>query len=319
VVLSLKYHKNYNGVVWNILRLLVGCIILTAAILKAYQLTTTPDLRSGLLHARWFNITVVEFELLFGIWLLSGLLQKLAWLVSLILFTGFAGISLYKAAVLQELSCGCFGAVHVNPFVTFLLDGGIVALLIIFRPKCEIVWLRLQPQILLNYVLIFVPLGCFVLWETSQVQFQQLQGIEQHLQDGNLVKLEPQMWLDKEFPLRRYCDIGEDLAMNRWLVLLHRTGCTECRKASPLIVKLAKERNCPLVVLEMNSTDDVFHIDNMESTTGLLSQKITWFAETPIVLELNDGVVKQVLLREDLRRMQLENKQQPVLLFGKTD
>jgi hypothetical protein len=75
----LKYHKNYNGVIWNILRLLVGCVILTAAILKAYQLATTPDLRSGLLHARWFNIIVVEFELLFGIWLLSGLLQKLTW------------------------------------------------------------------------------------------------------------------------------------------------------------------------------------------------------------------------------------------------
>jgi hypothetical protein len=63
----------------------------------------------------------------------------------------------------------------------------------------------------------------------------------------------------------------------------------------------------------MNSTDDVFHIDNMESTTGLLNQKITWFAETPIVLELNDGVVKQVLLRENLKRMQLENN--PVLLW----
>ncbi|MDR1382493.1 MAG: hypothetical protein LBJ67_01400 [Planctomycetaceae bacterium] len=51
----------------------------------------------------------------------------------------------------------------------------------------------------------------------------------------------------------------------------------------------------------------------MESTTGLLNQKITWFAETPIVLELNDGVVKQVLLRENLKRMQLENN--PVLLW----
>jgi hypothetical protein len=31
-------------------------------------------------------------------------------------------------------SCGCFGAVKVNPFLTFALDVGIVVLLVVFRP-----------------------------------------------------------------------------------------------------------------------------------------------------------------------------------------
>ncbi|MDR1383594.1 MAG: hypothetical protein LBJ67_07090 [Planctomycetaceae bacterium] len=57
----MKYHKNYNWVAWTILRLLVGCVILTAAGLKAGALAVgMPDLRSGLLHAKLFNIIVVE-------------------------------------------------------------------------------------------------------------------------------------------------------------------------------------------------------------------------------------------------------------------
>ncbi|MDR1478507.1 MAG: hypothetical protein LBJ00_06145 [Planctomycetaceae bacterium] len=103
--------------------------------MKVHQLATTPDFENGLLHARWLNTIVVEFELFFGIWLLSGLLQQLTWLVSLILFIDFAGISLYKAAVLHDVSCGCFSAAQVNPWITMVLDIIIIGLLITFRPK----------------------------------------------------------------------------------------------------------------------------------------------------------------------------------------
>lgn len=163
--------------------------------------------------------------------------------------------------------------------------------------------------------MIFIPLTCFILWETSQVQFQQLQGTGQYLQEGNLVKLEPQTWLNKEFPLRNYCNIGEKLTNDHWLILLYRTGCSECQKTSPLVAKLAKEMNCPLVVLKMNPQNDSLNFDNVDFITGLLNQKITWFAETPIVLELDNGIVKQILLRNDLKKMLSENRQQPVL-FG---
>jgi hypothetical protein len=50
--------------------------------------------------------------------------------------------------------------------------------------------------------------------------------------------------------------------------------------------------------------------ENMDFITGFLNQEISWFAETPIVMELENGIVKQVLLREDLKQMRLENSQQ---------
>ncbi|MDR1493889.1 MAG: hypothetical protein LBT05_14400 [Planctomycetaceae bacterium] len=118
-----------------IVRFLVATVLFIAAGLKAYQLATSPDLGDGFLHARWLNIAVVEFELAFGIWLLSGLLQKLAWLMSLILFTLFAGISFYKGIILRESNCGCFGAVVIPPVWTATFDLIVVSLLIAFRPK----------------------------------------------------------------------------------------------------------------------------------------------------------------------------------------
>lgn len=113
---------------WTVLRLIVAAILLFAAGMKAWQLATVPTLGEGLLHTRWFNICVVEFELAFGIWLIFGLLPRLTWLATVGLFTVFGGVSLYKA-LSGEASCGCFGAAQVNPWITMGLDMTIVGLL----------------------------------------------------------------------------------------------------------------------------------------------------------------------------------------------
>ena len=210
---------------WVIVRLIVATVLAVAATLKCYQLVTTLSLGDSIFETRWFQILLVECEFALAVILLFGIIPKISWLVTTILFTVLSVVSLFRGLSGAE-SCGCFGAVQVNPFIIFLLDVGIVALLIGFRPKHETVWLCFKPQILLNYLLIFIPLTCFILWETSQVQFQQLQGTGQYLQEGNLVKLEPQTWLNKEFPLRNYCNIGEKLTKDHWLILLYRTGCS---------------------------------------------------------------------------------------------
>jgi hypothetical protein len=106
-------------------------------VFKAHDLTM-PVLGEGLFHAHWFKIFVVEFELFFGIWLIFGLLPKLTWLVTIGLFSVFSVVSFYKAAILQETSCGCFGAVTVNPWITMIFDLMITGLLLFFLPKKNI-------------------------------------------------------------------------------------------------------------------------------------------------------------------------------------
>ena len=99
---------------WTVMRVVIAVVILMTAAMKCRQLATQPDLSKGLLHARWFNIAVVEFELAFGIWSLAGLMPKLTWLVSVGCFPTFASVSFYKD-MSGETSCGCFGAAPINP------------------------------------------------------------------------------------------------------------------------------------------------------------------------------------------------------------
>jgi hypothetical protein len=88
-----------SGRGYAVVRTSAALLLLVAASLKAYQLATEPVLGSGLLESRWFLIGVVEFELFFGLWLLSGMLpsrfgrgagaEGFTWLAALACFAMF--------------------------------------------------------------------------------------------------------------------------------------------------------------------------------------------------------------------------------------
>jgi len=119
---------------WTVLRFVIATVLLTAASMKAYQLATEPSLGEGLLNARWFNILVVEFELFLGIWLIIGILPRLSWLVTVGCFSVFALVSFYRA-LSGEVSCGCFGAVTVNPWITAVFNVGVIGCLSVSCPR----------------------------------------------------------------------------------------------------------------------------------------------------------------------------------------
>jgi len=98
---------------------IVGCLVLAAALLKAHQLATGPALQSSL-SREWFTLLVL-LELVWGAWLVSGLLPRFARLASLFCFCALAGVS-YACALSGEASCGCFGSVSLSPKLTLLID-----------------------------------------------------------------------------------------------------------------------------------------------------------------------------------------------------
>ena len=118
---------------YDVIRIALGLLLLVAAGLKGHQLATEPVAETGLLTSRWFLIAAVEFELVFGLWLLLGLYPRRTWQVALLCFGGFACVSLSKA-LSGDSSCGCFGKVPVNPWYTLLLDLAAVAALLYRRP-----------------------------------------------------------------------------------------------------------------------------------------------------------------------------------------
>ncbi|MDR1964117.1 MAG: hypothetical protein LBQ50_10095 [Planctomycetaceae bacterium] len=294
---------------WTVMRFVVATILLIAAGLKAYQLATTPLLGEGLLYARWFNNFVVEFELFFGIWLIFGLLPKLTWLASIGLFSIFAIVSFYKA-ISGEVSCGCFGAVTVNPWITMTFDTGVVVLLafcrsvtaepiILKRIFNKVLPVSIISSLLFSYLAIAMPLTWAILTyePTTLVSNGRVVG------DAKVVMLYPQEWIDKKFPLLEYTIIQADLSKGNWLVVLYGTDCTKCEKkliywkSNGIPVNTEGEKVALLEISGHSENALRSRFDGGPWQWGSLKQTNVWYVETPTVLKIENGIVKSVSVR----------------------
>lgn len=117
----------------------LGVLLLIAAALKMYGLGVDPVARTGMLSAPAFQFFLVLFELVLGAWLISGRQPAGAWLTVLIAFVAFACVSFYQGWI-GLASCGCFGRVAVNPWVTFTVDVVAIVALLITRPDLQPLW-----------------------------------------------------------------------------------------------------------------------------------------------------------------------------------
>ena len=111
----------------------LGGLLLLAAGLKVHGMGVEPVASTGAFSAPAFKFLVVVFEILLGVWLLSGKYQLAAWLTVLVSFVGFTGVSFYQGWIGQA-SCGCFAKVTVNPWITFGIDLVAVTALLLARP-----------------------------------------------------------------------------------------------------------------------------------------------------------------------------------------
>jgi hypothetical protein len=114
-------------------RILLGCLFLSAASLKIFGLrveTVAPD---SVWSSVYLQMAAIELEIILGLWLLSGRAPRAAWAAALAAFTILAGVSLHLALTGQP-SCSCFGRVTVHPWVTFAVDLCALAALALWRP-----------------------------------------------------------------------------------------------------------------------------------------------------------------------------------------
>ena len=299
---------------YDVVRIVLGLVLLTAAALKGHQLATEPVAGTGLLTSRWFLIGVVEFELFFGLWLLSGLYPSQTWQLALLCFTGFACISLYKG-LSGEACCGCFGRVPVNPWYTLVLDLAAVAALLGFRPAGvaessprplagEGPGVRAGPRRQVGWVLAaFLAAGIPAALAMASYQAATLDEAGDIFGDSEFVVLEPEQWISKQFPLLKYIDIGDRLAEGKWIVVLYHHDCPHCEEAISKYEKLARvsarQADTPRVaVVEMppyaGAGQGLISEDTL-CTSARLSDMKEWYVETPLVLSLGEARVTAVI------------------------
>ena len=274
----------------DIVTKLLAALLLVAAVLKGWQLLTEPVANTDIWSYRPFLILTVEFELALAIWLLSGLFKKAAWLASLLCFSLFSMVTLYKGITGAE-SCGCFGSVHVNPWITlFAIDLPAVIALAVFRPKGEK---------LLNWPPIprFAATACvglIILGVTTPIlAFNEPPKITSRYE-----VLEPETWVDKELPILEHINIAESLQKGTWLILLYHYNCPDCDTAVPMYEQMAcdlagNEDFLRIALIEVPPYGRGRVSENSLCTLGKLNESKEWFVTTPVTFLLVAGEVRK--------------------------
>ena len=214
---------------WQVLRVFLGLTILTAALFKVHELSTTPYLDK--FPPRWAMIVFVELEILFALWLffVPKRLLQVTWLATLALFSFFACVTLYKALT-GAASCGCFGSVKINPWHTLIFDVTVIGLLlwllchvgsgcfgrIAINPlhACELdlaivesllSWRPKKPFSVTNrattVVMIWLLIGIPTVLAMGSFSSTVLSDAGEIIGDGKTVVLQPKTWTGKRFPM----------------------------------------------------------------------------------------------------------------------
>ena len=226
---------------YDVVRVLVAVLLLTAAALKAHQLATEPLLGRSILDSRLVLTGTVEFELFFGLWLLANPWPRVGWVAALACFCIFGCVSLCKALSGYN-TCGCFGRIVVNPFITATLDWVVVCALLRWRSVGQgSPFTALSKKLISRLTLVLASWICFgVPMAVAAVGYgpARLGNDGLIVDDGsNLVVIDPIAWAGLPIPLLPYIDDSPDLteqptrplrtrlAEGDWIVVLYRHDC----------------------------------------------------------------------------------------------
>ena len=249
-----------------------------------------------------------------GIWLFSGVFKPLAWLAGLACFSLFCCVTLYKA-LSGAASCGCFGTVHVDPWITlFAVDLPAATVLAFLRPPgvfiaLGCVWTVAIRVFRLSWRSVgrshshvstiprraLAPLmSTRALITTAAVAI--IMGISTPILALNKPAqatakyevLEPETWVGRELPVLEYIDIAETLRTGTWLVLLYHYDCPDCGWAIPMYEQMARDLEgnedflrIALIAVPPSGRGPV-SLDS-PCTLGRLADVKQWFVTTPAV------------------------------------
>lgn len=280
-------------------RFLLAIILLLAASLKAYDLRLNPPVSAW----RWLGdgaLTAVESAL--AIWLLTGYRWQFARRVAILWMLLLAAISLHKALAGQT-SCGCFGQLQVNPWITVTLDLACLAALLFSPAAASASPLPLSRHIALAAAHLFL-LASLALVLASPLQ----QKVRPR---ASFTELHPQDWLHHPLPLTPYLQLDADLTRGPWAILFFNPDCHHCMPLIDEYEALARrwrQQASPaqVALIDVTADSDTPPGAGLPPATapslayyGRLGGPADWFLATPTLVLLVDGRVVGIAEGED--------------------
>ena len=277
-----------------------GAVLLIAGVMKIHQLLTEPIVSDSFWESWAFFVIQIPLELGLAIWLLSGLFRKAGWLLTLISFAGFIGVTVHKALTGAE-SCGCFGTVIVDPRITlWAMDVPIFLTLAIFRPIGQ---KFLPPPWPSTKHFFSIAIGTFII---LPVIVAVLIFNKPPLKTKTYEVVNPQEWVKpaeinepakNEWEKLEQIDVADELRSGIWIVLFYHFDCPDCREMIPVYEEIhnslkGNEEAVRFAFIEIppygDENQQLVSADTV-CLSGRLAKK--WFVTTPLVVMLLDGEV----------------------------
>jgi hypothetical protein len=275
--------------------LAAGLLLLAAAQewIESLSPVTLPG-RAGL--GRWSWLLLAAFEAFWALWLLGGVRPRLTRWASVALFAVFGAIAAYHG-VLGHGSCGCFGRIQVNPWLTCTIDLGLaIAFLSIGRDPAST---PTSPRRALERVAIIATIYAAIVVPAAFLVRSRSIAADASSGSARPVLLEPASWKGKLFPLVAQIDIGARLMNGKWMLLFYRPGCPKCDDAIRRVRESAQRGGEPPEVqwafIELPPLEASRPAARAElpanSILGRLDPTATWIGDVPFVITLSDGKV----------------------------
>jgi thiol-disulfide isomerase/thioredoxin len=287
----------------QIVAVVAGLVLIVASVLKIHQLLTEPIISKGFWESWEFFLIQIPLELGLGIWLVCGLFRKAAWMVAVLSFGLFIAVTLQKGLIGAE-SCGCFGRVKVNPWITLsAIDIPLFLGLVIFRTK----GLKLLPPPWPKAAHFFgVAIPTFIAFS---VIMPVLIFNKPPDKTDKYEVVKPKEWIRKEplsekqvseeWSMFKHIDIADSLRSNIVIVVFYSTGCDTCHKAIPLYDQMGRdmagnEDSIRFAFIEIppyaSEKDSIVPVDT-PCLRGKLDSSKDWYIQTPLIVVIRDGLV----------------------------
>lgn len=233
--ISDKVMKKGNRIVMAI----TAGLLLFATATKVHQLLTEPIVSEGFWESWEFFIIQVILELGLAIWLVCGLFRKAGWLLATIGFFAFSIFTSHKIYI-GAASCGCFGEIEVNPWITlFTMDLPIFFSLLIFRPKGEKLLPPPWPGCKHFFAVAIPTFVLLVMIALVLIYNRPAEKTEEY------VTIRPEQWAEQEqqqqWEMLQYIDIADSIKNGICVVLFYHYDCPNCREAIPVYDEMARE------------------------------------------------------------------------------
>jgi thiol-disulfide isomerase/thioredoxin len=270
---------------------ITAAVLLFASATKYIMIMNEPILSKSFWQSREFFIISVVLTAGLGIWLICGMFRKAAWLLAILAFAVFILDSIYRI-IIGSASCGCFGRVEVNPWITLLaINIPIMALLLLFRPINEKLlpppWPRANhffgtavPTFMLLAVIVFSSLNYAPPTENDRYKV-----------------IDHQAWIGEEFEMLEQIDVADSLREGLSVILFYHNDCPNCREAIPVYSEFCEQlvgSGTNVAFIEMPPYGDPAQspvpVDS-QCITGELDDTKKWYAASPLLVVTENGIV----------------------------